>query len=49
MLAKFVVGHPKPNARKQIVMPLIVLECPRLANEALDDVPVVDPMFVPAV
>jgi hypothetical protein len=30
-------------------MPLVVFKCPRLADKALDDVSVVDPMLVPAV
>jgi len=46
---KFIIGHAEPDARKQVVMPTVVLESARLANEAVDDVPVVDPMFLLAV
>lgn len=46
---KFVIGHAKADARKQVVPPTVVLESARFANEAVDHVPVVDPMFVLAV
>ena len=46
---KFVIGHAEADARKQVVAPTVVLESARLANEAVDHVPVVDSMFVLAV
>ena len=46
---KFVIGHAEADAGKQVVSPTIVLESARLANETVDDVPVVDAVFVLAV
>ena len=48
-LAKFVVGHAKPDTGEQVVMPLVILEGSRLADEARNNVPVVDAMLVLAV
>lgn len=46
---KFVIGHAEADAGKQIVSPAVVFEGARLANEAVDDVAVVDAMLVLAV
>lgn len=42
---QFVVGHAEPNAREQVAMPTVVFECSRFTDEAIDHVPVVDPML----
>ena len=46
---KFVIGHAETDAREQVVSPTVVLESARLANEAVDHMPVVDSMLVLAV
>ncbi len=42
---QLIIGHPEADARKQVVPPTVVLESARLAYEAVDHVPIVDPMF----
>ena len=46
---EFVVRHAEPNARKQVVVPAVVLERARLADEAVDHVSIVDSVLALAV
>lgn len=43
--AQHVVGHAKVTAGKQFVPVAIIGERPRLADQPVDDVPVVDPLL----
>jgi hypothetical protein len=43
--AQHVVGHAKVAAGKQFVPVPIIGECPRLADQPVDDVPVIDPLL----
>ena len=43
-----IVGKTKPACWKQILAVAIVLKRTRLANQPINDVPVIDPMFTPA-
>jgi len=46
---KFIIGHTETDAGEQVISPTVVLESARLADQAVDDMPVVDAMFVLAV
>jgi hypothetical protein len=47
LLPQGVVGHAEATAGKEIRLIPIVGESPRLADQPVDDVPVVDPMLAP--
>ncbi len=45
-LAQRVVGHPKAARGEEVVAVAIVFQRPRLANQPVDHVPVVDVVFL---